>query len=102
MGDDPDPGVNPEHDLAESSPTITEAAAGMALIDHACILADGNAPVPNVTLTTNLGSYVVSGLSVPKAGTSLGFVGFATTARVSISPVLRLQRLLQTPRMPRS
>jgi PEP-CTERM motif len=36
-------------------------------------------PVENVTLTTNLGSYLVSGLSVPKAGTSLGFVGFATT-----------------------
>jgi hypothetical protein len=36
-------------------------------------------PVENVTLTTNLGSYLVSGLSVPKAGTSLGYVGFATT-----------------------
>jgi hypothetical protein len=36
-------------------------------------------PVENVTLTTNLGSYSVGGLSVPEAGTSLGFVGFATT-----------------------
>jgi hypothetical protein len=36
-------------------------------------------PVENVMLTTNLGSYLMSGLTVPKAGTSLGFVGFATT-----------------------
>jgi hypothetical protein len=35
-------------------------------------------PVENVILTTNLGSYPVNGLMVPKAGTSLGFVGFKT------------------------
>lgn len=36
-------------------------------------------PLENVVLTTNLGNYPVSGVSVPEAGTSLGFVGFVTT-----------------------
>lgn len=36
-------------------------------------------PVENVTLTTNLGVYPISGFVVPRAGTSLSFVGFATT-----------------------
>jgi hypothetical protein len=39
----------------------------------------GVVPVENVTLTTNLGVYPITGLIVPRAGTSLGFDGFATT-----------------------
>jgi hypothetical protein len=39
----------------------------------------GPVPVENVTLTTNMAVYPVSGLIVPQAGTSLGFVSFATT-----------------------